>query len=340
MSSRRLLITARSFGKVDPAHIVTLEQAGFSVVAHRESPTMDRSGLEADLPEVETWVVSAYRIDDALMARATSLRLIIKHGIGVDNIDIPAATKRNIIVMNAPQVNPLAVADLAMTLLLAFTRRIVEAHQNVVSGKWNQFLGTGVNGKTLGIIGLGRIGLAVADRAKGFGMNLKGFDPFAGERVRAERDDITVVDLDELLSTSDFISLNVPLSEQTVGLIGQSALQRMKSNAIVVNTSRGRIVDESAMYEALRDNRIAGYATDVFEKEPPTDSPLLTMPNVLCTSHIGWYTQESMKLLGDQVVASVLAVYGGETPGNILNPEVLSRLSPDSWRGGQSPVVP
>jgi len=163
-------------------------------------------------------------------------------------------------------------------------------------------------------------------------MSLIGFDPYVGERVRAEREDIRVVDLEELLSTADFVSLNVPLSEQTVGLIGRSALQKMKPNAIVVNTSRGRIVDEDAMYEALRDNRIAGYATDVFEKEPPVDSPLLALPNVLCTPHIGWYTQESMKLLGDQVVASVLAIYGGEKPGNILNPEVLSRVSPDSWR--------
>jgi len=334
MASRRLLITARSFGKVDPAHLETLAHAGFSIVAHRESPTMDRQSLEDALPDVETWVVSAYRIDDALLARATSLRLVIKHGIGVDNIDIPAATRRGIVVMNTPQVNPLAVADLAMTLLLAYTRRIVEANQNVVSGKWNQFLGTGVHGKTLGIIGLGRIGLAVADRAKGFGMSLIGFDPYAGERVRAEREDIRVVDLEELLSTADFVSLNVPLSEQTVGLIGQAALQRMKPTAIVVNTSRGRIVDEDAMYEVLRDNRIAGYATDVFEKEPPVDSPLLALPNVLCTPHIGWYTQESMKLLGDQVVASVLAIYGGEKPGNILNPEVLSTVSPDSWRNG------
>lgn len=295
---------------------------------------MDRQALEAALPDVEAWVVSAFRADDALLSRARSLRLIIKHGIGVDNIDISAATNRGILVMNTPQVNPLAVADLAMTLLLAFTRRIVEAHQHVVSGKWSQFLGTGVHGKTLGIIGLGRIGLAVADRARGFGMHLVGFDPYAGDRVRAERPDIEVVPLDELLSTADFISLNVPLSEQTVGLIGQSALQRMKPSAIVVNTSRGRIVDEAAMYAALRDSRIAGYATDVFEQEPPAGSPLLTLPNVLCTPHIGWYTQESMQLLGDQVVASILAVYGGETPANILNPEVLARVSPDTWRNG------
>lgn len=334
MAFKKLLITARSFGKVEPAHITRLRESGFTVVEFRESPTMDRVGFEAGLLDIETWVVSGYRVDDAVLAKSTALRLIIKHGIGVDNIDIPSATRRNVLVMNTPQVNPLAVADLAMTLLLAFTRRLVEAYQNVVSGKWNQFLGVGVYGKTLGIIGLGRIGLAVADRAKGFGMNLIGFDPYAGERVRAERSDIEVVDLDQLLRTSDFISLNLPLSEQTVGLIGREALAKMKPGAILVNTSRGRIVDEAAMYEALTGGRIAGYATDVFEKEPPADSPLLKLPNVLCTPHIGWYTQESMRLLGDQVVASVLAVYGGETPGNILNPEVLSRVSPDSWRRG------
>ncbi len=333
MASKRLLITARSFGKVDPSHIARLQEAGFSVVESRESPAMDRAALEAGLPEIETWVVSGYRVDDAVLAKSTGLRLVIKHGIGVDNIDIPAASRRNVLIMNTPQVNPLAVADLAVTLLLSFTRRIVEAHQNVVSGKWNQFLGTGVYGKALGIIGLGRIGLAVADRAKGFGMHLLGFDPYAAERVRAERSDIEVVDFDDLLRTADFISLNVPLSDQTVGLIGWDALRRMKPGAIVINTSRGKIVDESAMCEALTEGRIGGYATDVFEKEPPSDSPLLKLPNVLCTPHIGWYTQESMKLLGDQVVASVLAIYRGETPANILNPEVLSRVSPDSWRG-------
>jgi len=328
MASRKLLITARSFGRVDPSHIVRLREAGFDVVEFRESPDMDRNRLEDGLPEIQTWVVSGYRIDDAVLSRSPALRLVIKHGIGVDNIDIPAATRRGILVMNTPQVNPLAVADLAVTLLMCFSRRIVEAHQNVVSGKWNQFLGIGVYGKTLGIIGLGQIGLGVADRAKGFGMNLLGYDPYAGARVASQRDDIRVVALDELLRSSNFVSLNLPLSPETVGLIGREALQLMRPEAIVVNTSRGRIVDEEAMYEALRDKRIAGYATDVFEKEPQVGSPLLTLPNVLCTSHIGWYTQESMRLLGDQVVASILAVYGGETPGNILNPEVLSGGAP------------
>ncbi len=334
MASKKLLITARSFGKVDPAHIARLQEEGFTVIESRESPAMDTRQLEGILPGIETWVVSGYRIDDAVLSKSVQMRLIIKHGIGVDNIDIPAATRRNILVMNTPQVNPLAVADLAVTLLMSFTRRIVEAHQNVISGKWSQFLGIGVHGKTLGIIGLGQIGLAVADRAKGFGMSLMGFDPYVGTQVRAQRDDIEVVDLETLLQKSDFISLNVPLSEETIGLIGRTALQQMKTTAVVVNTSRGRIVDEDAMYEVLRDKGIAGYATDVFENEPPVGSPLLTLSNVLCTSHIGWYTQESMKLLGDQVVDSILAVYNGETPGNILNPEVASRVSPDFWQFG------
>ncbi len=331
MPSKSLLITARSFGKNDPMHVVTLEEAGFTIVECRESPNMDRSCLEAIVSDVESWVVSAFPIDDALLSRCSSLRLIIKHGIGVDNIDIPAATKRNIIVMNAPQVNPIPVADLAMTLLLSFTRRIVEAHQCVVSGNWSQFLGTGVDGKTLGIIGLGRIGLAVADRAKAFGMTLLGFDPYAGARVSVQRSDIGVVDLEHLLRVCDFISLNVPLSNETEGLIDRKALKLMKPDAVVINTSRGKIVDEAAIYEALSEKRIAGYATDVFEREPPTGSPLLELPNVLLTPHIGWYTRDAMKSLGDQVVDSILSVYRGETPGNILNREVLSAFPDGLW---------
>lgn len=323
MVSKNLLITARSFGRNDPSHIPALQEAGFSIHEFREAPDMDKARLDQILPEIETWVVNAYPIDDALLGRSPGLRLIIKHGIGVDNIDIAAATRHGVIVMNAPRVNPLPVADLTVTLLLCFTRRIVEAYQSVMAGEWKQFLGTGVHGKRLGIIGLGRIGLAVADRAAGFGMEVLGYDPYAGARVRAERSDIEVVELDALLGSADFISVNVPLSDETRGLIGESALALMKQTAVVINTSRGKIVDEASMYEALRDKRIAGYATDVFETEPPTDSPLLTLPNVLVTPHIGWYTQDHMKSLGDQVISSILSVYGGERPDSILNPEVL-----------------
>ena len=333
MPSKKLLISARSFGKNDPAHVPTLEDAGFVVHECRETVDMDKAYLAEILPDIETWVVNAYPIDDALLAKCPNLRLIIKHGIGVDNIDIGAATKRGVIVMNTPKVNPLPVADLSMTLLMCLTRRIVEAHQCVVSGDWKQFLGTGVYGKYLGILGLGQIGLAVADRAAGFGMKILGYDPYAGDRVKAQRDDIKVVEFQELLSKADFVSLNLPLSDETRGLIGKDALRQMKPTAMLVNTSRGKIVDEAATYEALVDKRIAGYAADVFEKEPPTDSPLLALPNVLLTPHIGWYTQDHMRSLGDQVIASVLSIYEGEAPDTILNPEVLPSV-PAEFRKG------
>ena len=335
MPSKRLLISARSFGKNDPAHVPTLQDAGFTIYECRETVDMDKSYLEELLPDIETWVVNAYPIDKTLMAKCPNLRLIIKHGIGVDNIDIPAATKRGIIVMNTPKVNPLPVADLSMTLLMCLTRRIVEAYQCVVSGDWKQFLGTGVYGRYLGILGLGQIGLAVADRAAGFGMKILGYDPYAGERIKAQRSDIEVVGFHELLKRADFVSLNLPLSEETRGLMGKDALEQMKPTAMVVNTSRGKIVDEAAMYEALVSKRIAGYATDVFEKEPPTDSPLLALPNVLATPHIGWYTQDHMRSLGDQVIASVFSIYEGESPDTILNPEVLPGVPADFRTGTQ-----
>jgi len=334
MPSRQLLVTARSFGKNDPAHVPALEKEGFTIHECRETVDMDKALLEELLPKIETWVVNAFPIDDSLLSRATDLRLIIKHGIGVDNIGIAAATRRGIIVMNTPKVNPLPVADLSITLLMCLSRRIVEAHECVVSGGWKQFLGSGVYGRTLGIIGLGQIGLAVADRARGFGMKLLGHDPYAGERVRALRTDIEIVGLEQLLSSSEYISLNLPLSDETRGLIGREALKLVKPTAMLVNTSRGKIVDEEAMYEALVEERIAGYAADVFEKEPPTGSPLLTLPNVLLTPHIGWYTQDHMRSLGDQVISSVLAVYAGEAPDTILNPEVLPSV-PAAFRNGE-----
>ena len=333
MPSKKLLISARSFGKNDPAHVPTLVNAGFVIHECRETVDMDKEYLGQVLPEIETWVVNAYPIDDALLSKCTNLRLIIKHGIGVDNIDIPAATKRGIIVMNTPKVNPLPVADLSITLLMCLTRRIVEAHQCVVSGDWKQFLGTGVYGKNLGILGLGQIGLAVADRAAGFGMKILGYDPYAGERIKAQRSDIEIVEFGQLLSRADFISLNLPLSDETKGLIGKDALRQMKPTAMLVNTSRGKIVDESAMYEALVEKRIAGYAADVFEQEPPTGSPLLALPNVLLTPHIGWYTQDHMRSLGDQVIASIFSIYDGQSPDTILNPEVLPDV-PAEFRAG------
>lgn len=322
MWSKKLLITARSFGKNDPAHLTSLKEAGFSVSECREGADIDERYLEAILPQIETWVPGTYPINEQVLEKCLRLRLIVKHGVGVDNIDIPAATKRNIMVMNAPGANHIAVAELTITLLLCFARQIVKAHQNVVSGKWDRFPGTGVYGKYLGIIGLGNVGVAVARRARGMEMKLLGYDPLVSQD-NTKNLQIEIVPLERLFQESDFITLHIPLTAETEGLIGRAALQKMKRSAVIINTSRGKIVDESAICEALKEKRIGGYATDVFEQEPPKGSPLLTLPSVILTPHIGSYTEDAMKSLGDQVVKIILSVYDGKIPESILNPEVL-----------------
>jgi D-3-phosphoglycerate dehydrogenase len=258
------------------------------------------------------------------MDAAPRLRIIAKHGVGVDNIDIPAATARHIVVATAPSANDQAVADLAMALLLALLRRIPDANASVKAGRWERFLGVGLTGKVMGILGLGRIGQSVARRARGFGVELIGADPAWPEEV-ARGIGIRRVTVPELLAESDVISLHAPLTPETHGLIGAREIALMKPGVWIVNTSRGKVVNEQAMREALVSGKVAGYATDVFESEPPTGNPLLALPNVIGTPHMGTHTRESIRLMGDRVVQAVLCTFRGERPEYVVNPEVFDR---------------
>ena len=260
-------------------------------------------------------------IGPTLLDRAPRLRIIAKHGVGVDNIDIAAATERGIVVTTAPSANDQAVADLAMALLLALLRRIPEASASVKAGRWERFLGAGLAGKTMGILGLGRIGQNVARRAAGFGVALIGADPVWPEEAAREIG-IRRMDIRDLLAESDIITLHAPLTSETEGLIGEREIALMKPGVWIVNTSRGKVVNEKAMYEALVSGKVAGYATDVFETEPPAGSPLLSLPNVIGTPHMGTHTRESIRCMGDRVVDAVLGVLRGERPEHVVNPEV------------------
>jgi D-3-phosphoglycerate dehydrogenase len=276
--------------------------------------------------QAEAWIVAFHPIGAALMDSAPRLRVIAKHGVGVDNIDISAATARGIVVTTAPSANDQAVADLTMGLLLAMLRRIPEANTSVKAGRWERFLGCGLSGKVMGILGLGRIGQNVARRAKGFGAELIGADPFWPEAVAREIG-IRQVELNELFTQAEVISLHAPLTPETTGLIGEAAIAAMKTGVWIVNTSRGKVVDEKAIYEALTSGKVAGYATDVFENEPPADSPLLALPNMIATPHMGTHTRESLQLMGDRVTDAVLRVFRGERPEFVVNPEVYGQPS-------------
>lgn len=321
---RHLLISARSFGRNDPRHLDRLRDAGFVIHERREGENADVDTVRKLLPQIDAWVVSTFPVDVETLKRCTNMKMIIKHGVGVDNIDVQEATRRDIPILIAPGSNHIPVADLAMTHLLAFTRKIIAAHHSVLERKWERFLGSGVYGKTLGIIGVGRIGRAIAERAHGFGIQCIGYDPYQNEEFFSAFGILQVFELTELLRKSDFVSINIPLSEETRNLISDDMLSLMQTHVLVINTSRGGVVDEAAICRALENDRIGGYATDVYETEPPGDSPLFKFSNVQCTPHIASYTEESMRALGESVIEGITAVFSGVRPEHILNPEVLS----------------
>jgi D-3-phosphoglycerate dehydrogenase len=326
MAQATVLVTTRSFGREVPEPMERLKREGIRILEWREGGGLDETDLRDKVAQADAWIVAFHPIGAALMDAAPRLRVIAKHGVGVDNIDIAAATARRIVVTTAPSANDQAVADLTMALLLSLLRRIPEANTNVKSGRWERFLGFGLSGKTMGIVGLGRIGQNVTRRAKGFGVELIGTDPNWPEDIAREIG-IRRVELNELFVQADVISLHAPLTLETTGLVGEAALALMKPGVWIVNTSRGRVVDEKVIYEALTSGKVAGYATDVFENEPPVGSPLLTLPNVIATPHMGTHTRESLQLMGDRVADAVLRALRGERPEFVVNPEVYDRPS-------------
>ena len=270
------------------------------------------------------------KIDAELMDKAPKLKVISNCAVGFDNIDVPAATKRGIIVGNTPGVLTETTADLAFALLMAAARRVVEGDKEVRAGKWKTWgpmilLGQDVHGATLGIIGLGRIGAAVARRAKGFGMKLLYYDIIRQENVAKELG-IEYTELDKLLSQSDFITIHVNLTKETHHLIGAKQFEIMKRTGILVNSSRGPIVDNMALYEALRSKKIAYAALDVTEPEPlRADHPLLTLDNVIVVPHIASASVATRTKMGLMAADNLIAGLKGEMPPNPVNPEVLKK---------------
>jgi D-3-phosphoglycerate dehydrogenase len=316
-----VLVTTRSFGREVPEPMERLRSAGCTILEWREGSGLSETDLVAKVAQADAWIVAFHPIDAPLMDAAPRLRIIAKHGVGIDNINVAAATSRGIVVTTAPSANDQAVADLTMALLLALLRRIPEANASVKAGRWERFLGFDLTGKVFGILGFGRIGQNVARRAKGFGVELIGADPAWPEEA-ARGIGIRRVTPDQLFAQSDVISLHAPLTAETQGLIDGAAIARMKPGVWIVNTSRGKVVQEQAMYEALLAKKVAGYASDVFEAEPPAGSPLLNLPNVIVSPHMGTHTRESLALMGHRAADAVLCVLQGKPPEFAMNPEV------------------
>jgi len=268
------------------------------------------------------------KIDARIIEAGERLKVISNYAVGYDNIDVEAATRRGIYVTNTPGVLTETTADLAWAILMAIARRVVEADKYVRAGRWihawgpKMMLGSDVHGKTLGIIGLGRIGSAVARRAKGFNMRILYYDVVRREELERELG-LEYKPLEELLKEADYVTLHVPLTRETHHLIGERELNLMKPTAYLINTSRGAVIDQKALYKALKERRIAGAALDVFEKEPiDPDDPLLELDNVVLTPHIGSASVETRKKMAMMAAENLVSVLKGVEPPNLVNPEV------------------
>jgi len=245
---------------------------------------------------------SATKVTEKLIAAATNLKVVGRAGIGVDNVDIPAASRRGIIVMNTPFGNSITTAEHAIALMFAVARQLPAADTSTQSGKWekSKFMGVEITGKVLGVIGAGNIGSIVCARAIGLKMHVLAYDPFLSKE-RAEEMGVVKVELDELLAQADFISLHVPLTDKTRNILGAEAIAKTKPGVRIINCARGGLVDEKALAEALKSGHVAGAGFDVFEVEPATESPLFGLPNVVCTPHLGASTTEAQENVALQV---------------------------------------
>ena len=323
----KVLIGSRSFGKFTKKGINILKEHQCEIISNPFGHALNEKELLKLIPEVSGVITGMDQLTNRVISSANKLKVISKHGIGVDNIDIKAAGNKNIVVTNIPagKEESNAVADFTFALILSIARKICEMDRNMKKGNWTKAIGSEVFGKTLGIIGSGAIGKSVIARAKGFDMNILVNDIHEDKEL-IKKFGVKYVDLDYLLNNSDFVSIHVPLNETTRRLIAKKELNSMKNSSYLINTARGGIVDEKDLYEALNTNTIAGAALDVFFEEPPRKSPLLELNNLVTTPHMAAYTKSSLENLDVISAENVISVFKGNKPPDnyIVNKEIFS----------------
>lgn len=295
--NRRVLIATRSFGSTSQKPWDVLAQAGIEVIRADMSQKMTEERLIGLLRGVDGAIVGVVPMTGRVLREAPSLKVISAHGVGVDHIDVSAARELGIVVANCPGTNDQAVADLTIGLMLSIARLIPKADRDIRNHIWGSHIGTELWRKTLGLVGFGRIGRAVAKRALGFDMHVVAFDPYVTEE-QAGPLGVTLTTLETAISEADFLSLHAVLTDETRGMIDAGKLRQMKPTAYLINTSRGGLVDEEALYATLVEKRIAGAALDAFAVEPPWGSRLLELDNIVVTPHLGAHTAEAIERMG------------------------------------------
>jgi len=301
---------------MSPAPIKILESNECEIIRNPYGRLLDDATLSSLIQGCDALIVGDDEVDKETFSKADKLKVIAKHGVGIDNINVKLALEKGIVVTRALGSTTESVADLTFALMLALARKIVDAVNSTKQGKWEsvKYIGVEIHGKTLGIIGLGAIGKAVAKRARGFNMEILYYDIFR-DCDYEEKFRVKFVNLDELLRSSDIVTIHVPLTDATTHLIGEKELKMMKNKAFLINTSRGKVVDEDALYKALKNGSIAGAALDVYSQEPPgPDFHLLKLSNVVSTPHIGGYSEEASIAMGTIAAEEVVRVLKGEKP--------------------------
>ncbi|MEW6046679.1 MAG: phosphoglycerate dehydrogenase [Bacillota bacterium] len=329
----RVLVTPASFGQGDPGPLERLMRAGIEVVRSpvgRPLTDHELAGLLGDIDGIVAGVDHIGR--EALAAGRPRLKVISRYGVGIDTVDLAEATRCGVVVTNTPGANSDAVADLVFGLMISLARHIPEANEATRQGRWERFMGQELTGKTLGLVGFGRVARAVARRAAGFAMRVLACD-VVWDGEQAGRLGVERAGLEELLQQADFLSLHAPLTPETHHLIGARALRSMKPTAYLINTARGGLVDTQALVQALSEGWIAGAALDVYEAEPPSDPQLLQAPHLILTPHMGAHTTEAATRMGYLAADNLLAVLQGLRPEHVVNPEVYSQPGPESRAG-------
>jgi len=322
----KVFVSSRSFGKyVDDGIKLLSEEA--AIIRNPYGRALNSDELRESLRDVDAALLGNDVCDSNVLNTAKKLKVVSRHGVGVDNVDLDSATENGIIVTYTPGVNEVAVAEHTIALMFSLLRKIPDANMSLKFGKWEgqKFIGGEIKGKTLGIVGLGAIGIEVAKRAKCLGMKVL---YLKRKRLKDLERELGIVyrPLEQLLKECDVVSINVSLTPETKGMIGEKELALMKKEAYLINTARGEVIDNAALVRALKEKRISGAALDVFDKEPPNfDDPLFQLDNVVLTPHIGAYTLEALKKMDLISADNIVKVFHGKRPDFVANKEVFSR---------------
>ncbi len=306
---------------VQPVDVERMRKAGLQVIKASKDGLMTSAELQAEIPGHDALIIGLDRVTRDVIEAGDRLKVISRYGIGLDTVDVATATQLGIVVTNAPGANAVAVSELTIGYIYCLLRMIPMHDARAKAGNWTRNLGEEVAGKTLGIVGLGRVGKGVATRAAGIGMKVIGHDVYWDDEF-AHRNGIERVSLPELLRRSDIVSLHIPSTSESKGLIGAKELAMMKPGARVINTARGDLIDQGMLYQALTSGHLAGAAIDVWPVEPPVGNQLVNLENVIATVHCGGETIEAQYRMSAMATDGVLSVFRGERPQYLVNPDV------------------